>query len=802
MDGRIVVCVRCQQRNRISAPSAKPGVFSCAKCGAVLPVAADSPTVPTPDPGPQRYRAFLSYSHSDRKAAAWLHRRLESYRVPKALVSRTTQHGPVPARLGRVFRDDAEFAASDNLGAAIEEALAESGALIVLCSPDAARSQWVNAEIKRFTALRPDGKVLALAVGGDMGSDIIPPALLQQQRREQALGSEPFVPDLRQGRSTALTRLAAALLGLRFDDLYRRERRRRLTRALGVSAAAAAAVLMAGYATVWSIHASRSRALAAAAAYEINQGHYDRAAALALSGLPKPGSLLDFFWPADAERELRRTGLHQIRAETVIPKTKEASFSILKDRFVMTQAADAPNALILTEILSGETTRRSIGKACDGARARGGGGDGCAIVSLDSDEGGRRLLLGLIDGSVWRVDADGSAAMLTAPQCYSAWKEIVPGTKVSDYGPCKHADVRLSTSGRTGVVQRGEVISGYDFDTGTSRTIDDSRLCDTASDKAMCQLEALRVIAFRGDDVVLRRRGNRTTWWFLSEGGVARDLPVAMDHAVSGPNSSLTGYFSQGYTTTQIIPAIRQTLVRGMTLSLSGCDAMSPTLLSSLAQSLGCRITALAISPTDSDMAVASTAGEIHIRHLSGGSSLDIPDTRKITIDCQPGREKLFKSLSLDKPRSCTVTAMRFGAGGTALAALGDDDRLRVFRINNGPVRRGDGALLASVALPSSVRFFGMDAKEQTLIVVLATGVIRTFDLVAPAPETLLTSAGLTRSRPPPSGQGALRAAICDRLRQSASPLTELNENDLNDIHARFPGLALAVADRRPCAQP
>ena len=110
--------------------------------------------------------------------------------------------------------------------------------------------------------------------------------------------------------------------------------------------------------------------------------------------------------------------------------------------------------------------------------------------------------------------------------------------------------------------------------------------------------------------------------------------------------------------------------------------------------------------------------------------------------------------------------------------------------------------MLASVALPSSVQFFGFDAKEETLIVVLATGVIRKFDLIAPAPEMLLTSAGFTRPRPAPSGLGALRGAICDRLRDQASPLIELSDTDFTDIRTRFPGLQLAEADRRPCAQP
>ena len=309
-------------------------------------------------------------------------------------------------------------------------------------------------------------------------------------------------------------------------------------------------------------------------------------------------------------------------------------------------------------------------------------------MSLDSDDSGRRLLLALIDGSVWRVEADGSAAMLTAPQCRNAWKEIAPGTKTFDYGPCKHAQVQLSRSGRTGVVQRAEVVTGYDFDAATSKTIDDSRLCDTAHDKARCQIEALRVIDFRGDDVLLRRRGKRTTMWFLSEGGVARDVPVPMDNAVSGPNSSFTGYSSQGYSVTQIIPAIRQTLVAGMTFNLGGCDAIPRVTLSTLARSLGCRS-----PPSQYRLRIPiwrsrQPRGDIHIKRLTGNSRFDIPDLRKIKLACQPHQEKMFNSLSLDKPSGCKVTAMRFGPSGATLAALSEDDRLRVFRVNNGPMPR------------------------------------------------------------------------------------------------------------------
>ena len=50
-----------------------------------------------------RYRAFISYSHRDREWADWLHRRLESYRVPKKLVGALTREGSVPRRLTPIF---------------------------------------------------------------------------------------------------------------------------------------------------------------------------------------------------------------------------------------------------------------------------------------------------------------------------------------------------------------------------------------------------------------------------------------------------------------------------------------------------------------------------------------------------------------------------------------------------------------------------------------------------------------------------------------------------------------------------
>ena len=62
-----------------------------------------------------KYRAFISYSHADSKWAAWLHKSLETYRVPKHLVGRVTAFGPIPERLAPVFRDREELGIQQRL---------------------------------------------------------------------------------------------------------------------------------------------------------------------------------------------------------------------------------------------------------------------------------------------------------------------------------------------------------------------------------------------------------------------------------------------------------------------------------------------------------------------------------------------------------------------------------------------------------------------------------------------------------------------------------------------------------------
>jgi len=203
-----------------------------------------------------RYRAFLSYSHKDEAIAARLHRRLETYRLPRRLVGRETERGRVPDRLLPIFRDRDEFAASTDLSEAVRAGLAESEALIVLCSPAAAQSRWVAEEIRVFRSLHPGAPVLAAIVAGDAPACFPEPLLTGPA----GAASEPLATDLRRegdGHHLGLLKLVAGVTGVPLDDLVQRDASRRIRRVTGVTVGALVAVLLMAALTVLALDARR-----------------------------------------------------------------------------------------------------------------------------------------------------------------------------------------------------------------------------------------------------------------------------------------------------------------------------------------------------------------------------------------------------------------------------------------------------------------------------------------------------------------------------------------------------------------
>lgn len=203
---------------------------------------------------PRRYVAFLSYSHHDARWAGWLHRALERYAVPARLVGTAGEFGPVPARLRPVFRDREELASAGDLGARVEQALAASAALIVICSPAAAGSRWVEQEVALFKRLHGAGRIHALIVAGAPHAgdarECFPPALRQMDAAAGEGRAEPIAADVRpeqDGRALARLKLIAGLLGVGLDTLRQREQRRQQRRLLAITAASVAGMALAGF---------------------------------------------------------------------------------------------------------------------------------------------------------------------------------------------------------------------------------------------------------------------------------------------------------------------------------------------------------------------------------------------------------------------------------------------------------------------------------------------------------------------------------------------------------------------------
>ena len=113
-----------------------------------------------PEPIEIKYRAFISYSHVDARWAEWLHRSIEAFRIDKDIVGRVTATGPIPNSLRPIFRDRDEFTAGHTIDELTRSAIEASAALIVLCSPAAVASRYVDLEIRLFKSRCPGRPVI------------------------------------------------------------------------------------------------------------------------------------------------------------------------------------------------------------------------------------------------------------------------------------------------------------------------------------------------------------------------------------------------------------------------------------------------------------------------------------------------------------------------------------------------------------------------------------------------------------------------------------------------------------------
>lgn len=193
------------------------------------------------------YKAYLSYSHTDQVWADWLHDALESYRVPARLVNKA--EGEDKPSLAPIFKDREDLSSAADLSESLQLALRQSGALLVVCSPAAAASRWVNEEIRTFRTLHGSERIFCVIVDGDPQAKdgeegCFPPALFEGVAEGDR---EPLAADARKyadGKRQAMLKIAAGLLGVRLDELRRRDlKRRRRQQAVAATVVVAALAL-------------------------------------------------------------------------------------------------------------------------------------------------------------------------------------------------------------------------------------------------------------------------------------------------------------------------------------------------------------------------------------------------------------------------------------------------------------------------------------------------------------------------------------------------------------------------------
>lgn len=162
-----------------------------------------------------RYKAFISYNHRDSKFAKKLHARLEnfSFSSPQAKGDKNP--------LFPIFLDNSELKAGSNLSDAIQDAIASSEYLIVICSKNAAASHWVKAEISLMREINENPKIIGV-IADKEGDETHLAALLGND-------IEHLAADFRPGKNKhlQLSKIAATILNVELDELYQRESRRK-----------------------------------------------------------------------------------------------------------------------------------------------------------------------------------------------------------------------------------------------------------------------------------------------------------------------------------------------------------------------------------------------------------------------------------------------------------------------------------------------------------------------------------------------------------------------------------------------
>jgi WD40 repeat protein len=222
------------------------------------------------------FNGFISYSHAaDGRLAPAVQRGL--HRLAKPWHRR---------RALWIFRDQTGLSVTPKLWSSIQTALDGSDYFVLLASPEAARSQWVNREIEHWISTKPVDKILPVVTDGEwewdpQAHDFTEESTAVPAALRGAFSEEPLFLDLRWARGSehlslqhsrfrdAIAQLAAPMHGVSKDELEGedvRQHRRARRMWSGVAATLAVLTLVATFTGVSAVrNAERARNAAAEA---------------------------------------------------------------------------------------------------------------------------------------------------------------------------------------------------------------------------------------------------------------------------------------------------------------------------------------------------------------------------------------------------------------------------------------------------------------------------------------------------------------------------------------------------------
>lgn len=168
--------------------------------------------------------AFISYKREDEDWAKWLQKKLEHYKLPTEIRKKnpTLEFSEIPRH---VFKDTTDLSGGV-LAKAIKAGLDSSKFLIVICSPRAAKSEWVCKEVQNFIDSGREEYIIPFIIEGephsnDVDKECFPEALRSLAGERELLG----ININENGRDAAAVKIIARMFDLQYDALWNRFKR-------------------------------------------------------------------------------------------------------------------------------------------------------------------------------------------------------------------------------------------------------------------------------------------------------------------------------------------------------------------------------------------------------------------------------------------------------------------------------------------------------------------------------------------------------------------------------------------------